>query len=112
VKHSNRAIDTENLICSQELILNSCNEDLKMYLLSRLSLLPVEHHGGPTVFMMMVEQIVSNNEHLSRALITRLNSFTMSMVPGENVEKTCCSHQSSLQPPSYHPMLIKLCLIL
>jgi hypothetical protein len=57
--------------------------------------------------MMMVEQIVSNNEHLSRALINRLNSFIIPMIPGENIEeaaafiKTVCTHLDTCQklPP-------------
>jgi hypothetical protein len=37
--------------------------------------------------MMLVERIVSNDEHLSRSLITRLNNFKLQMIPGEDVEK-------------------------
>jgi hypothetical protein len=97
VMHSNNKLDAENLAWSQELIMNCCDDEMKHYLQSRLSLLPDHHHGGPTVFMMLVERIISNDEHLSRALITRLNNFTLSMVPGENIEeaaafiKTICS---------------------
>jgi hypothetical protein len=85
-KHSLESIDAENMSWTQELILNSCDDELKHYLMSRLSLLPPEQHGGPTVFMLMVEQIVSNNDHLARALINRLNSFTIPMIAGENIE--------------------------
>jgi hypothetical protein len=46
-----------------------------------------DHHGGPTVFMMLVERIVSNDEHLSRALVTRLNNFKLQMVPREDIKK-------------------------
>jgi hypothetical protein len=50
-------------------------------------LLLTHHHGGPTVFMMLVERIVSNDEHFSCALTTRLNNFKLQMVPGEDFEK-------------------------
>jgi hypothetical protein len=85
-KHSLESIDAENMSWTQELILNSCDDELKHYLMSRLSLLPPEQHGGPTVFMLMVEQIMSNNVHLARALINQLNSFTIPMIAGENIE--------------------------
>jgi hypothetical protein len=85
--HSKNAIDAENLAWSQDLIMNFCNDDMKHYLQSRLSLLPAHHHGGPTVFMVLVERIISNDEHMSHALITRLNSFKLSMIPGENIEE-------------------------
>jgi hypothetical protein len=49
VQHSNTKIDAENLAWSQELIMNSCDEEMKHYLQSRLCLLPAHHHGGPTV---------------------------------------------------------------
>jgi hypothetical protein len=107
VTYSDKQIDSENLQWSQELILNSCDEELKHYLMSRLCLLPASQHGGPTIFMMLVEQIVSNNEHLSRALISRLNSFKITMIPGENIEqaaafiKTVCTRLDTCQklPP-------------
>jgi hypothetical protein len=37
--------------------------------------------------MMLVERIVSNDEHLSRALVTWLNNFKLQLVPGEDIEK-------------------------
>jgi hypothetical protein len=73
VKYSLRELDAENMMWTQELILNSCDDELKHYLMSRLCLLPPEYHGGPTVFMMLVEQIISYKEHLARALINHLN---------------------------------------
>lgn len=103
VTYSDKDIDAENMQWSQELILNSCDDEMKHYLMSRLCLLPPEQHGGPTLFMMLVEQIVSNNEYLSRALITRLNSFKITMIPGENIEqaaafiKTVCHRLDSCQ---------------
>jgi hypothetical protein len=45
-KHSLEAVDAENMSLTQELILNSCDDELKHYLMYRLSLLPPEQHGG------------------------------------------------------------------
>jgi hypothetical protein len=105
--YSDWTIDAENMQWSQELILNSCDDELKHYLMSRMSLIQPEQQGGPTMCMIMVEKIVSNNEHLSRALILRLNSSKISTVPGENIEqasafiKSVCTRLDTCQklPP-------------
>jgi hypothetical protein len=116
VKHSNTKIDSANLAWTQDLIMNCCDKEMKHYLQSRLCLLPTQHHGGPTVFMMLVERIVSNDEHLSRALVTRLNNFTLQMVPEEDVEmtaafiKTICSRLEgcSKLPPDADQIVFKI----
>jgi hypothetical protein len=110
------------MLWTQELILNSCDDELKHYLMSRLCLLPPEFHGGPTVFMMLVEQIISNNEHLARALINRLNAYTIPMIPGENIEnaaafiKNICTRLDTCQklPPDIADIvynIMKMCTV-
>jgi hypothetical protein len=44
------------------------------------------HHGGPTVFMLMVQQIIHSNDNIARALTSRLDSYKVTAVPGGNIE--------------------------
>jgi hypothetical protein len=85
VKYPTETIGAENMMWMQECILNSCDYELKHYMMSQLSLLPLEQHGCPTVFMRMIERIVSNNDHLAWALISPLD-VTIPMTTGENIE--------------------------
>jgi hypothetical protein len=58
--------------------------------------------------MMLVEQIISNNEHLARAFINRLNAYTIPMVPGACLD-TCQKLPPDIADIIYN--IMKTCMV-
>ena len=80
-------IDCQNLAWLNDLILNSCVMDLRQTLMAKLLTYDATERGGPLIFMLLVQLVVNNNESTTRALQHKLQSFKITSVPGENVEK-------------------------
>jgi hypothetical protein len=85
-QRSLKPLDAENNNWSMEFIINSCDDDLRTFIRSKLIGMDTKYHGGPTVFMILVQEIIHNNDNLARALTLRLESFKLSEIPGENIE--------------------------
>jgi hypothetical protein len=85
-KRSLKMIDQENMQWSLEFLLNSCDDDLRRFLRSKMMTIDSKYHGGPTIYMILVQEIVHNNDNIARALTLRLENFKVTDVAGENIE--------------------------
>ena len=84
---SKSIIDQQNLEWSHDLIINSCEPELQQQLLSKLMTFKDSEVGGPLTFILLVQLVVHNNERTTRALQQKLQSFRITQVPEEDVEK-------------------------
>jgi hypothetical protein len=92
-EHSTRVLDAENMVWSMEFIYNSCDEDLQEFLDSKFSFMDERYHGGPTMFMLVIQEIIHNNDNIARALTQRLENLSLSDFAGENVDTLAsCVH--------------------
>ena len=52
-----------------EFIYNSCDDDLQQFLDSKFFRKDSWYHGGPTMFMILIQEIIHNNENIARAFV-------------------------------------------
>jgi hypothetical protein len=78
-------VTIENMHLTQTLILNCCDTDLYKKVTDEISLLPLEHRGGPTTFFLMTRHIVATTAKASRAIVQRLQRVKLTSFPNEDV---------------------------
>ena len=77
--------DIENLEWSQELLENSCSDELRNLVLEQMLELPPLTHGGPLFFYLMMQIIIRTTNEATRKLIERIKKLNISKIRGENV---------------------------
>jgi hypothetical protein len=90
------AIAVENLKWTQDLLLNSCSDELKEQVSNKLFAVDKEHRGGPLVFFYIVQLLVKTNEKSSRAIIKRLEAMKIPKFDGEDIEAAVALIRSSI----------------
>ena len=86
----------ENLKWSQDLLMNSCKEDLQVQVANKVFAQPEIERGGPLVLFYIVQLIVKTTEKSSRAIIKRLETFKFSKIPNEDVEQAAAILRSAI----------------
>jgi hypothetical protein len=79
-------VSGENLMWSQELILNSVDDDLYDRINSKILNLPEDARGGPMALYFLTDLILKTTDRTARILITRLSEFQLSSIPDEDID--------------------------
>ena len=77
--------DIENLKWLQELLENSCTEELCNMIGEQLLEINTMYHDGPLFLFLMMKIIIHTTNEATRKLIERINNLNISNVRGENV---------------------------
>ena len=75
----------ENLAWSAEMILNSCETDLKDKIMDKTMHLSGLEKSGPLYLLIMLQEIFSVSDKSLRALVTRIQNMNLKQYKGENV---------------------------
>ena len=70
---------------SQQLLENSCEENLRNKVSEELMSLDYKFHGGPTYFYIMMKVILRTTDQATRALVQSIKNLKISKIQGENV---------------------------
>lgn len=89
--HATRTLELENLAWSHTFLINSCDDELRRVIDSKLMGFDDMYHGGPLTFLLIVQQIVTNSDRTARALVTNLQHLQIPSIPGENID-TLAAH--------------------
>jgi len=77
----------QNLDWTLQLLLRSCDDELRNRVLEKtMSVKPIEA-GGPLFLIVMLKEITTVSQDSIRALTSKITGFKISDVPGENVRK-------------------------
>jgi hypothetical protein len=71
---------------TQELILNSVDDDLYDRINSKLLNLPEDAYGGPIALFFLADLILKTTDRTAHILITLLSDFTISSIPNEDLD--------------------------
>jgi hypothetical protein len=88
-RYYGQTFDIQDLQWSQELIENSCDEDLRIKVLERLRPIPDVEQGGPLFYYMMIQLIQTDAEQAVRTLIDKLEHLSLKTLSGENIFTAC-----------------------
>lgn len=77
--------DVQNLMWTQELLENSCEDDLRDKVMESLTQIPQSEQGGPLFYFIMINLITSSTAEAARTLINRIRTLQIRDIPGENV---------------------------
>ena len=77
--------DIENLEWSQELLENSCSEELRNLVSEQMLEIDTIYHGGPLFFYLMMKIIIRTTNEATRKLIERIRNLNISNIRGENI---------------------------
>ena len=88
-RYYGQTYDVQNLQWSQELIKNSCDEDLATKVMERLRKIPDEEKGGALFYFIMIKLIQTNTEQAVRVLTEKLEKLSLRTLTGENVYTAC-----------------------
>ena len=77
--------DIENLEWSQELLENSCSEELRNLVSEQMLEINTIYHGGPLFFYLMMKIIIRTTNEATRKLIERIRNLNISNIRGENI---------------------------
>ncbi len=95
-RYYGRPYDIQDLQWGQELLENSCDEDLRIKVLERLRKFPDVEQGSALYFYVMVRLIQTDVEHAARGLLLRLEKMTLRSLSGENIFTACSLIQGVL----------------
>jgi hypothetical protein len=88
-RYYGQTFDIQDLQWSQELLENSCDEDLRIKVLERLRPIPDVEQGGPLFYYMMIQLIQTDAEQAVRTLIDKLEHLSLKTLSGENIFTAC-----------------------
>jgi hypothetical protein len=88
-RYYGQTFDIQDLQWSQELIENSCDEDLRIKVLERLRPIPDVEQGGPLFYYTMIQLIQTDAEQAVRTLIDKLEHLSLKTLSGENIFTAC-----------------------
>jgi hypothetical protein len=77
--------DLQDLQWSQELLENSCDEDLRAKIIEKVHSVPDDEMGGAVFYYVMMQLIRIDTEKAVRSLLDKIGSLSIAKVPGENV---------------------------
>ena len=105
--------DVENAFLAENLLENSCEEDLRLKVQERLDTIPVIERGGPLYFYIMVHKILSMSDDTIRTLTDRITTMNIKESQGEDILKIVTIYRHTLKRLANvhkvpHDMLLKL----
>jgi hypothetical protein len=105
--------DIQNASLSENLLENSCEEELRLKVKERLDTIPVVERGGPLYFYIMVHKILSMSDDTIRMLTDRITNMNIKEVQGEDILKIVTIYRHTLKRLANvkkvpHDMLTKL----
>jgi len=77
----------QNLEWSELFLEQSCEDELKKKVLENMMNVPDLERGGPLFFKIMMNIITSNTEEAIRTLTSKLSTFKITSIQGENINK-------------------------
>jgi hypothetical protein len=83
--------DVQNAYLSDNLLENSCEEDLRLKVKERVYTIPVIERGGPLFFHVMVHKIISMSDDTIRTLIDRITNMNIKESQGKDILKIVTS---------------------
>jgi hypothetical protein len=81
--------DVQDLQWSQELIEQSCEEDLRIKVMERLRPVPDVEQGGALFYFIMIQLIQTDAEQAVRTLTEKLEKLSLKSLAGENIFTAC-----------------------
>jgi hypothetical protein len=81
--------DLQDLQWSQELLENSCDEELRNKIREQLKEIPADEQGGALYYYLMIELIQVDTDNAVRSLTTKLANLDIGALEGENVMRAC-----------------------
>jgi hypothetical protein len=105
--------DIQNASLSENLLENSCEEELRLKAKERVDTVPAVERGGPLCFHVMVHKILSMPDDTLRLLTDRITNVNIKEVQGEDVLKIMTIYRHTLKRLGNvkkvpHDMLTKL----
>jgi hypothetical protein len=105
--------DVQNASLSENLLENSCDEELRLKVKERVDTIPVIERGGPLYFYIMVHKILSMSDDTIRLLTDRITNMNIKEVQGEDILKVVTIYRHTLKRLGNvkkvpHDMLTKL----
>ena len=79
-------LHAQNIAWTQELLLGSCDASLRHDIESRLTDIPDNEQGGPLIYHMIMNMLISSSHEANRAVIRKLESISVTDFPGENMQ--------------------------
>ena len=80
-------ITRENLTWTEQLIVNSCDQELADRVIGRLQMIESSERGGPAAFHILAQLIITNTEDLSFSIVKYLRDLKLTNFDGEDVYK-------------------------
>jgi hypothetical protein len=74
---------------SQEMVKNSCDEDLATKMMERLRKIPDKEEGGALFYFIMIKLIQTDMEQVVQFLTEKLEKLSLKSLAGENVFTAC-----------------------
>jgi hypothetical protein len=88
-RYYGQTYDIQDLQWSQEMVKNSCDEDLATKVMERLRRIPDEEKGGALFYYIMIKLIQTDTEQAVRVLTEKLEKLSLKTLAGENVFTAC-----------------------
>jgi hypothetical protein len=88
-RYYGQTYDIQDLQWSQEMVKNSCDEDLGTKVMERLRRIPDEEKGGALFYFIMIKLIQTDTEQAVRVLTEKLEKLSLKSLAGENVFTAC-----------------------
>jgi hypothetical protein len=88
-RYYGQTYDIQDLQWSQEMVKNSCDEDLATKVMERLRRIPDEEKGGALFYFVMIKLIQTDTEQAVRVLTEKLEKLSLKSLAGENVFTAC-----------------------
>jgi hypothetical protein len=88
-RYNGQDYDLQDLQWSQELLENSCDEDLCNKIGEKLGDIPTDEHGGALYYYLMIELIQVDTDNAVCSLTTKLANMNIAKMEKENVMRAC-----------------------
>jgi hypothetical protein len=88
-RYYGQTYDIQDLQWSQEMVKNSCDEDLATKVMERLRRIPDEEKGGALFYFVMIKLIQTDTEQAVRVITEKLEKLSLKSLAGENVFTAC-----------------------
>ena len=88
---------SENLNLTEEYFSSNCDYDLHDKVMENLKLADIAEKGGPLFFIFMMRQLLSNSREAAKNLETKIATFKVSKVKGEDISQVVSHLKGALQ---------------
>jgi hypothetical protein len=92
-------IHPQNIAWTQELLLPSCDSTMRSDIEARLMNIPDNEQGGPLIYHMILNSLVSSTSEANRGVIRKLETLSIADFAGENIHNFCASFNTEFASP-------------